>query len=119
MFNSKRAGLMGPLLGLLLLLPAPLLWADTRAVIDAGSAEALLRLLGSSTAAGSWWIRPRCPGVSRCREDGVWGWAASTEGSLLVPGKPTSWLVTAGPSFGLQVGVQTKAEVILFMTDEA
>ena len=120
MFNSKRAGLMGPLLGLLLLLPAPLLWADTRAVIDAGSAEALLKLRAHSTAAGE--LVDKAAGVLVFPDVVKMGFGVGGEygeGSLLVPGKPTSYFVTAGASFGLQVGVQTKAEVILFMTDEA
>lgn len=41
------------------------------------------------------------------------------EGVLLVDDKPAAYYATAGASFGLQLGIQTKSEVILFMTDEA
>jgi len=38
------------------------------------------------------------------------------EGVLLVDGKPESYYASAGASFGLQLGVQYKSEVIVFMT---
>ena len=41
------------------------------------------------------------------------------EGVLLVEGKPEAYYATAGASFGLQLGAQTKSEVIVFTTAEA
>ena len=41
------------------------------------------------------------------------------EGSLLIDGDPVAYYSSAGASFGLQLGAQFKAQMILFMTDEA
>ncbi len=39
------------------------------------------------------------------------------EGGLLIDGEPQAYYSTAGASFGLQLGAQTKAVMILFMND--
>lgn len=41
------------------------------------------------------------------------------EGSLLIDGEPLAYYSTAGASFGLQLGVQFKAQLILFMTEKS
>lgn len=41
------------------------------------------------------------------------------EGSLLVGGRTVDYYSVAGASIGLQLGVQSRAQVILFMTSEA
>ena len=41
------------------------------------------------------------------------------EGVLRVNGASTGYYSTAGASFGLQLGAQTKSEAVLFMSDEA
>jgi lipid-binding SYLF domain-containing protein len=41
------------------------------------------------------------------------------EGALLIGGKPVAYYSTSGASFGLQVGAQTKSQVLLFMTRKA
>lgn len=41
------------------------------------------------------------------------------EGALLVAGEPVAFYATAGDQYGLPLGANSKAEVILFMTDEA
>ena len=108
------------LIGLVLLLPTPTLWADSKAVIDAGSAEALVKLRGQSDKAGE--LLDKAEGVLVFPDVVKLGFGVGGEygeGSLLVPGKPTSYFVTAGASFGLQAGVQTKSVAILFMTAEA
>ena len=38
------------------------------------------------------------------------------EGALLIAGDPVAYYSTSGASFGLQLGAQTKSQVILFMT---
>lgn len=41
------------------------------------------------------------------------------EGALLVGGEPVAFYATAGEHYGLPLGANSKAEVILFMTSEA
>ena len=41
------------------------------------------------------------------------------EGVLRIDGVSSGYYSTAGASFGLQLGAQTKSEVVLFMSDEA
>lgn len=41
------------------------------------------------------------------------------EGVLLLDGKPDGYYSTAGASFGLQLGVQFKSEVIVFVTEQS
>jgi lipid-binding SYLF domain-containing protein len=41
------------------------------------------------------------------------------EGALLVDGLPVGYYSTSGASFGLQLGAQSRAQVILFMTERA
>jgi lipid-binding SYLF domain-containing protein len=41
------------------------------------------------------------------------------EGSLLVKGKPVGYYSTAGASFGLQLGMQFKAQLIMFMDERS
>jgi len=120
MFQYKRGLSSAVIITLLLLLPAPLLRADSRAVIDAGAEEALVKLRAHSPQAGE--LLDRAAGALVFPDVVKMGFGVGGEygeGSLLVPNKPTSYFVTAGASFGLQVGVQTKSEVILFMTEEA
>jgi lipid-binding SYLF domain-containing protein len=99
---------------------APALRADTREVIDAGTAAAVVELRAHSSLASE--LLDKAVGVLVFPDVVKMGFGVGGEygeGSLLVPGKPTSYFVNAGASFGLQVGVQTKSEVILFMTEEA
>lgn len=120
MSNSSPGILLPALVALLLLASAPGLRADDKATIDAGSVAALVELRGHSSKAGE--LLDRAAGVLVFPDVVVLGFGVGGEygeGTLLVPGKPTTYFVTAGASFGLQAGVQTKAEVILFMTEEA
>lgn len=120
MSQPKRGHWLPLFIGLVLLLPARALWADSKEVIDAGSAEALVKLRSHSTKAGE--LLDKAAGTLVFPDVVKMGFGVGGEygeGSLLVPGKPTSYFVTAGASFGLQVGVQKKSEVILFMTKEA
>ena len=94
--------------------------ADTREVIDAQTDQALDRLREyNGEAAG---LLEEAVGVLVFPDVVKMGFGVGGqygEGSLLVDGKPVAYYATAGASFGLQVGVQYKAEVILFMTEEA
>lgn len=98
----------------------PALFADDKAKIDAGSQQALEKLRKHSSKAGE--LLDRAAGVLVFPDIVKMGFGVGGqygEGSLLVEGMPTSYFVTAGASFGLQVGAQVKSEVILFMTKEA
>jgi lipid-binding SYLF domain-containing protein len=120
MSQLNRGPWLPLLIGLVLLLPARSLWADNKAVIDAGSAEALVKLRDHAGKAGE--LLDKAAGTLVFPDVVKLGFGVGGEygeGSLLVPGKPTSYFVTAGASFGLQAGVQTKSQVILFMTQEA
>ena len=120
MSQLNRGPWLPLLIGLVLLLPARALWADSKEAIDAGSAEALVKLRGHSSKAGE--LLDQAAGVLVFPDVGKLGFGVGGEygeGTLLVPGKPTSYFVTAGASFGLQAGVQKKSQVILFMTQEA
>ena len=120
MFQLTRGAIISTLVTLLLLLPAPLLRADSKETIDTGSLAALEKLRAHSDKAGE--LLDKAAGVLVFPDIVKMGFGVGGEygeGTLLVPGKPTSYFVTAGGSFGLQVGVQKKSEVILFMTDEA
>ena len=108
------------LFSLLLALVSPALQADSVEQINSSSTKALERLKGHA------------PGVDNLLRDaaavlvfpdvvklgfGVGGQYG--EGVLLIKGEPAAYYATAGASFGLQLGAQTKAEVIVFITGEA
>lgn len=102
------------------LMLSPALYADDKAKIDAGSQQALEKLRKHSDKAGE--LLDRAAGVLVFPDIVKMGFGVGGqygEGSLLVKDMPTSYFVTAGASFGLQVGAQVKSEVILFMTKEA
>ena len=118
--HPKRSTLLPVLTTLLLLFTAPALWADNKAVIDSGTAAALVKLRAHSADAGK--LLDKAAGVLVFPDVVKMGFGVGGEygeGSLLVPDRPTTYFVTAGASFGLQLGVQTKSEVLLFMTEEA
>ena len=113
--NCLRSVLMAAVL-----MFSPALFADDKAKIDAGSQQALEKLRQHSDKAGE--LLDRAAGVLVFPDIVKMGFGVGGqygEGSLLVEDMPTSYFVTAGASFGLQVGAQVKSEVILFMTKEA
>ncbi|MBT4519228.1 MAG: hypothetical protein HOC23_04415 [Halieaceae bacterium] len=94
--------------------------ADSRAVIDAKSQEALRRLRSYAVEVST--LVEEAVGIlvfpdiinMRFGNGGQYG-----EGSLLVAGEPREYYVEAGAPFGLQSGAQYKSEVILFLTPES
>lgn len=108
------------LCSLLLALASPAPQADSVDQINSGSVQALQRLEG---------LAPEVEGLLRDAAAvlvfpdvvklgfGVGGQYG--EGVLLVEEKPVAYYATAGAAFGLQLGAQTKSEVIAFMTEEA
>ncbi|MBP6682536.1 MAG: hypothetical protein KA159_04425 [Halioglobus sp.] len=120
MFHLTRGAVIPALMTLLLLAPAPLLRADSKETIDTGSVAALEDLRKHSAKAGE--LLDQAAGVLVFPDVVKMGFGVGGEfgeGTLLVPGKPTSYFTTAGGSFGLQAGIQKKSKVLLFMTDEA
>jgi lipid-binding SYLF domain-containing protein len=94
--------------------------ADSKALIDAKSQEALERL--RDHAAGADKLLEKAAGVLVFPDIVKMGFGVGGqygEGSLLVDGKPEAYYATAGATFGLQLGAQYKTEMILFMTEEA
>jgi len=94
--------------------------ADSKALIDAKSQEALVRL--RDHAAGADKLLKKAAGVLVFPDIVKMGFGVGGqygEGSLLIDGKPEAYYATAGATFGLQLGAQYKTEMILFMTEEA
>jgi lipid-binding SYLF domain-containing protein len=117
---SQHGLLAAALVVLLLLFPAPVVRADDKAAIDTGSAKALENLRAHSADAGQ--LLEKAAGVLVFPDVIKMGFGVGGEygeGTLLVPGKPTTYFVTAGASVGAQVGIQSKSAVILFMTEDA
>ncbi len=120
MFHLTRGAIIPSLMTLLLLAPAPLLRADSKETIDSGSVAALEELRKHTGKAGG--LLDQAAGVLVFPDIVKMGFGVGGEfgeGTLLVPGKPTSYFVVAGGSLGLQAGIQKKSQVILFMTEEA
>jgi lipid-binding SYLF domain-containing protein len=108
------------LFSLTLVLLSPPLQADSVQQINSGSAKALQRLKGYAPGADEL-LRDAAavlvfPDVVKLGF-GVGGQYG--EGVLLIDGEPAAYYATAGASFGLQLGAQTKSEVIVFVTEEA
>ncbi len=111
--------LAGAALLLSLLLPVGAA-ADSKERIDSKSQEALVKLREYSADAGK--LLHDAAGVLVFPDVVKMGFGVGGqygEGSLLVAGEPVAYYATAGASFGLQVGAQFKAEVILFMSEKA
>jgi lipid-binding SYLF domain-containing protein len=120
MLQNYRSHFLPALMAAVLLVLSPALYADGKAKIDTGSQKALEKLRSHSDKAGE--LLDKAEGVLVFPDVVKMGFGVGGqygEGSLLVEGMPTSYFVTAGASFGLQVGAQVKSEVILFMTKEA
>jgi lipid-binding SYLF domain-containing protein len=112
--------LLRGLLALLLALGAPALWADSKEKIDAGAAEALVKLRAHSEVAGE--LADKAVAVLVFPDVVKMGFGVGGEygeGVLLKDGEAEAYYVIAGVSFGLDLGVEYKAEAILFMTEEA
>lgn len=119
MSHISRISLVSALMAAVLMALSPALYADDKAKIDTGSQKALEKLRAHSDKAGE--LLDKAAGVLVFPDVVKMGFGVGGqygEGSLLVAGMPTSYFVTAGASFGLQVGAQVKSEVILFMTKE-
>ena len=94
--------------------------ADKRRSISADIDSTLARLY--STANGSRELVAKARGVlvfPSVIQAGFWIGGQYGEGALRVGGQTTGYYSTAGGSFGLQIGAQSKAIIFLFMTQDA
>jgi lipid-binding SYLF domain-containing protein len=94
--------------------------AGRRATIDADVDATLTRLF--STVNGSRELVGNARGVlvfPSVISAGFWIGGQYGQGSLRVGGQTTGYYSVAAASFGLQIGAQSKAIVMLFMTQEA
>jgi lipid-binding SYLF domain-containing protein len=94
--------------------------ADKYRSIDAAVDSTLQRLFVS--VKGSRELVAKARGVlvfPRVLAAGFWLGAQYGEGALRVDGRTQGYYSTAGGSFGLQIGAQSKALIFVFMTDEA
>lgn len=116
MFTTARS----LLLSLLVLLPGQPAWADSVEEINAKALNALVFL--KDYADGSEEFLRDAAGVLVFPDVVKLGFGVGGqygEGVLLVDRKPVAYYATSGATFGLQLGVQFKAEVIAFVTEEA
>lgn len=94
--------------------------ADKRRSINADVDSTLARLY--TTASGSRELVGKARGVlvfPSVIQAGFWIGGQYGEGALRVGGQTTGYYSTAGGSFGLQIGAQSKAIIFLFMTQDA
>jgi lipid-binding SYLF domain-containing protein len=94
--------------------------ADRNRAIDASVDATLQRLYVS--VKGSRELVAKARGVlvfPRVLAAGFWLGAQYGEGALRVNGQTDGYYSTAGGSFGLQIGAQSKALIFVFLTDEA
>ena len=94
--------------------------ADKRRSINADVDSTLARLY--TTASGSLELVSKAPGVlvfPSVIQAGFWIGGQYGEGALRVGGQAAGYYSTAGGSFGLQIGAQSKAIIFLFMTQDA
>ncbi len=111
--------LIATALALLIALPA---WAvnPSRDELDANVREALNTLYEESSAAGE--LGANAKGIlvfPRVYKAGLGIGGEFGEGALLINNQPVAYYNIASASIGFQIGVQRKAQVIMFMTDDA
>ncbi len=93
--------------------------AADKSGIEALAAQALANLRGHVSAAGP--LLDEAAGVlvfPDVVKVGFGGAEEYGEGCLMVGDKPVAYYATAGASYGLPLGVQTKSEVVLFMDQQ-
>ena len=116
-FTSTMATALAGFIAMAPMLPT---LADDKAMIDTNTKRALtwLRTSGDDTAD----LLERAAGVLVFPDVVKMGFGVGGqfgEGSLLVDGETVGYYATAGKNFGMGAEADYKAEVILFMTDEA
>jgi len=107
-------------LGLMLALPLSAEVNPGRAELDAYVNEALAQLYKESSAARD--LSQNAKGIlvfPRVYKAGFVFGGEYGEGSLLINNQPVAYYNIASASVGFQLGAQRKAQIIMFMTDEA
>ncbi len=115
-FKMMRQGLVLVMASLLALAAQ----ADSRQEIDAGVREALQKFYRHSSAGKE--LADKSVGMlvfPNVVKAGVAIGGEYGEGSLLVEGRTAAYYSIASASLGLQLGVQSRSMVILFMNDKA
>ena len=116
---AVRAALLLPLL-LALLLGGNSALAESKETIETKATEAIALLIEHAPESKE--LLDKARGVlifPHIVKMGFGVGAQYGEGVLRVGGVSTGYYSTAGASFGLQLGAQTKSEAVLFMSDEA
>ncbi|RLQ22312.1 hypothetical protein DWB85_08510 [Seongchinamella sediminis] len=112
--------LIARLLGIALALLSPAAPAETVAEIQAKSQQALAHL--QQQAGVSRQLLTDAAGVLVFPDIVKVGFGAGGqygEGVLLIDGQPDGYYATAGASFGLQLGVEFKSEIIVFLSERS
>jgi lipid-binding SYLF domain-containing protein len=94
--------------------------AAHKAEINAGADAALSKLYAENPAAKS--LAGRAKGIAifpNIVKGGLGVGGESGDGVLRVAGKPVAYYNTSGASLGLQGGIQSYSQVLMFLTDEA
>ncbi len=110
---------MAMMMAMMILATAPALGAD-RVKIDAGAEAALLKFYDEVPVGQA--LGRRAAGVlvfPRIVKAGLVFGGEYGEGKLIVDGETAGYYSSAAASFGLQIGGQTRSQIILFMTEEA
>ena len=116
---AVRAAVLLPLL-LALLLGGSSALAESKETIETKATEAIALLIEHAPESKE--LLDKARGVlifPHIVKMGFGVGAQYGEGVLRVGGVSTGYYSTAGASFGLQLGAQTKSEAVLFMSDEA
>lgn len=119
---SRVTGVISAVLVALACLSSPRIAAaeSSAAEIDANATEALNELYGESEAAKS--LGDRAAGMlifPEVTKGGLIVGGEYGEGALRVSGKTVAYYSLASGSIGLQAGLQSRSQVIMFMTEEA
>jgi lipid-binding SYLF domain-containing protein len=91
-----------------------------KAEIDAGADAALSKLFAQNPAAKT--LAGRAKGIAifpNIVKGGLGIGGESGDGVLRVGGKPVGYYNTSGASIGLQAGLQSYSQVLMFLTEEA
>jgi lipid-binding SYLF domain-containing protein len=94
--------------------------AAHKAEIDAGADAALSKLYAENPAAKE--LASRAKGIAifpNIVKGGLGVGGESGDGVLRVGGKPVAYYNTSGASLGLQAGIQSYSQVLMFLTEES
>lgn len=117
-FLAEKMRILCVVLGVLVLPMAPSVHADSREVIDSKVQKAIATFQATSAEGAQ--LLGSAGGVLVFPDVVKMGFGIGGEygeGSLLVDGESVGYYSTGGASFGLQVGFEFRALIVLFMND--